>query len=125
MAIVLDTSASMGYQGLNGVPFHRAQETAAGLLRSLRPGDTATLILAAERPRVLFDPPTPQIGDVIQAVLTAEPTPLGTRLLPAVERALAMLQRAETPNRELYVLSDFARHGWESAPLKARACVWC
>ena len=112
-AIVLDRSASMGCKGVAGVPFEAAKERALEILRSLQPGDAASIVLMSDRPAVLFEPPTTRIDEAVRAVESAELELRGTRPETSIRRAAELLSRSRSPNRELYILSDFTRNGWE------------
>ena len=118
-AIVLDNSASMGYDGVAAVPFDQAKLAAVEVLRSLNKGDEATLILASDTPTVVFDPALSQLARVEQAARAAELSQRTTQLDPALRRATDLLARSDAPNRELYVISDFAANGWTSAAIDA------
>ncbi|MAF13024.1 hypothetical protein CMK11_21440 [Candidatus Poribacteria bacterium] len=117
-AIVLDNSASMGYEGVASVPFETARQAATNILRSLNQGDEATLILASDEPTVLFDPAVSQLTQVEQAIRAAELTHRATRIDSAIHRAVDLLSRSDAPNRELYVISDFSAAGWTSAAIE-------
>src|SRR4051812_26277377 len=71
VVIVLDNSASMG-QVEDGTPiFEKARGAARDVLGGLRPGDTATIVLAGRRdagPEVPIPLPTENIDEVKQAV---------------------------------------------------------
>ncbi|MBT3269486.1 VWA domain-containing protein [Candidatus Poribacteria bacterium] len=118
-AIVLDNSASMGYDGVASMPFERARRAATNILRSLNQGDEATLILASDESTVLFDPAIAQLAQVEQAVRAAELTHGATGADSAIRRAVDLLSRSDAPNRELYVISDFTASGWTSAEIEA------
>jgi hypothetical protein len=117
--IVLDNSASMGFEGVRGSVFQQAKERALQVLRSLQAGDEAGLVLMSDTARALFEPPTTQLPDVRRAVEAAPITARGTSVEPALQLAVGILRRSAAPNRELYVVSDFARNGWASARVDA------
>src|SRR5262249_54066268 len=100
VVLVLDDSASMGYQE-EGVPlFRRAQEAASTVLHGLGSGDTASVVLAGWRangPEVLFPEPTAELDEVQRAVDRAKVGSLGTDLSGAIARAeeIASAGRAE------------------------------
>ena len=61
VALVMDDSASMGYFSDGSTLLDRAKRAAKDVLSGLRPGDTATIVLAGRRasgPSILFTPPT-------------------------------------------------------------------
>src|SRR6516165_4568984 len=70
VVVVLDNSASMSYVEDGRTLFDRAKAAARELVGELRPGDTASVVLAGRRasgPEVLFAEPTPELGDVVEA----------------------------------------------------------
>jgi len=116
IALVVDNSASMGLEEAGETMLERARRAAKELLDGLRPGDTASLVLASRRaagPEVLFAEPTPQLGDVRQALDGVRLSSLGTDLSTAVARARAIVERSAADSKEVYVLSDLQDSGWE------------
>src|SRR5262245_446488 len=81
VVLVLDNSASMGYSEGGTTLFERARAAAREALAGLKPGrDRASLVLAgrqASGPEVLFTEPTPDLGDVLQAVNSVQVAALG------------------------------------------------
>ncbi len=111
IAIVIDDSASMGVIDAKGRLLDRAKSAALEIIDSLPAGrgDTVTVVLAGQRdegPRVLFDPATVDLDQVRQAIRAVEISDLGTDLNQAVARAEEVVSSA--PQRQVYVLSDFA-----------------
>ncbi len=118
VVIVLDDSASMGYQEEGVSLFRRAQEAASTVLRGLSAGDTASVVLAGRRaggPEVLFPEPTPDLDEVQRAVDRARVGSLGTDLSAAIARAeeVASAGRADGRSVSIYVLSDLQESGWD------------
>ncbi|MDA1190460.1 MAG: BatA domain-containing protein, partial [Candidatus Poribacteria bacterium] len=118
VVIALDQSASMGYQGVEGVPFERAKQRAVAILRSLQTGDDASLVLMSDRARALFEPSTTQITDVIQAVESASLTSADTRVEAALSAGIDLLSRSDAPNKELYLIGDFTQNGWSAEAIE-------
>ncbi|HEX4141969.1 MAG TPA: VWA domain-containing protein [Pirellulales bacterium] len=111
VAIVLDDSASMGVTDAKGRLLDRAKSAALDLIDSLSAarGDVVTVVLAGQRdegPTVLFDPATADLDQARQAVRSVELSDLGTDLNQAVAAAEQVF--AAEPQRQVYVLSDFA-----------------
>jgi hypothetical protein len=116
VVLVLDNSASMGYVEEGTSLFDRARAAARELIDGLRPGDTASVVLACRRdagPEVLFPQPTPELGDVHQALDTLKVAALGTDLTGALARAEAIVQGSNAQSKEIYVLSDLQKSGWQ------------
>ena len=117
VVLVLDNSASMGYVEDGESLLDQAKAAATELLGRLQEGDRAAIVFAGRRdagPEVLFEEPTPELGDVRQAIDMARVESLGTDLSRAVVRAEEIVQAgSSTTSREVYVLSDLQDAGWE------------
>ncbi len=116
VVLVLDNSASMGYVENGTTLFDRARATARELVEGLKPGDTASVVLAGRKangPDVLFPQPTPALGDVLQAIDGARVGTLGTDLSGAVARAETIARASAATSKEVYVLSDLQDSGWQ------------
>jgi hypothetical protein len=117
VVLVLDNSASMGYTEDGVALLDRARAAAREVLDGLHPGDTASVVLAgrrAEGPEVLFPQPTPDLGDVTQAVNSVPVRALATDLTGAVLRAEEVLSHSQAATKEVYVFSDLQESGWET-----------
>lgn len=115
VAFVLDDSASMALEAEGRTLFSRAQQAAREILDTLRPGDTAALVLAGRRASGFDTPfaePTPQLADIRQALEGLEPAMLSADLTGAIARARELLRGQAAQSRELYVLSDLQAAGW-------------
>jgi hypothetical protein len=117
VVLVLDNSASMGYIEDGVSLFDRARDAAIEILESLEQGDRAAIVMAGRRaagPEVVFDEPTPELGDVRQVLDTVQVSDLDTDLSRAVARAEKLvLADSREDSREVYVLSDLQDSGWE------------
>lgn len=115
VVLVLDDSASMAFELDGRTLFSRAQQAAREILESLRPGDTAALVLAGRRangPEVPFAQPTPQLADVVQALDAVQPALLSADLPQAIARARELLRGQAAQSREVFVLTDLQAAGW-------------
>jgi hypothetical protein len=116
IVLVIDNSASMGYAENRVSLFEQARAAARDVLETLKPGDTASVVLAGRRaagPEVLFAEPTAELGDVLHAVNVLSVASLGTDLTGATMRAEAIAQASTATSKEVYVLSDLQDSGWE------------
>ncbi len=120
--IILDNSYSMAYEGVEGVAFEKAKALSIEVLRSLRHGDSASLILMSDVAQPVFRQLTPDIEGVIAAVDDAAISYRATDVQPSLELAHEMfngegLQPTASGgalNQEIYLISDFAENGWEN-----------
>ena len=115
VVIVLDNSYSMQYKDVDGPWSDKAKTLAIDVLKSLRHGDTASLILMSDMPEPVFRQLTPDIENVITSVQQAEVSYRATNVQPSVELAHEMLSESTQQNKELYIISDFAQNGWDNA----------
>ncbi len=108
VVVLLDRSASMGY----GDHWKRAQDEALKVVRGLNGGDQATLVLfgsgTEETVRATSDR-----GRLEGAISAAKVSSDGTRFAPALRWAQSLLTRSQLPRKEVYLISDFQRAGWE------------
>ena len=114
VVIVLDNSYSMAYQDVDGIRFEKGKALATDILETLRHGDSAALILMSDVPNPIFRQLTPDIGSVVAAIKDAEVSYRATNVQSSVELAHEILAESEQLNRELYLISDFAKNGWEN-----------
>ena len=121
VVVILDNSYSMAYEGVEGVAFEKAKALGTEVLRSLRHGDSASLILMSDVARPVFWQLTPDIESVITAVDKAAISYRATNVQPSLELAHEMFNgegvqptASSALNREIYLISDFAENGWEN-----------
>ncbi|HUF48814.1 MAG TPA: BatA and WFA domain-containing protein, partial [Vicinamibacterales bacterium] len=108
VVILLDRSASMGY----GNAWERARAEALRIVDGMSGADEGTLVLfstgAEEAVRATTD--RSQLETAINA---AEVSDYATRFAPALRLAQSILLRSTLPRREIVLISDFQRSGWE------------
>ena len=112
--IVLDNSYSMAYQDINGIRFDKAKNLATDIIDTLRHGDRAALILMSDIPKPIFRQLTPDLASVTEAINDTETSYRTTNVQPSLELAHEILAKSEQLNKEIYLISDFARNGWEN-----------
>ena len=113
VVIVLDNSFSMAYQEVDGVRLEKAKTLGIDILETLRHGDRAALILMSDSPRPIFQQLTPDLESVMAAINAAETSYRTTHVQSSLELAHEILAESAELNKELYLISDFARNGWE------------
>jgi uncharacterized membrane protein len=115
VVLVIDNSASMSYVEDGASMFERIRDVARSLVDELRPGDTASIVLAGRRdagPEAIFPEPTSELGDVRAALDSLGAATLGTDLAGAIARAERLVQASAAESKEIYVLSDFQATAW-------------
>jgi hypothetical protein len=118
VVLVVDNSASMS-QVEDGTPIvEKARTAAREVLDGLKPGDTATIVLAGRRdagPEVLIPQPTENLDDVRQALADLNAMPLATDLSGALAKAEALAKGGNASSKEVYVFSDLQDSGWDES----------
>ena len=108
VVILLDRSASMGY----GDVWEQAKAQALQVVNGLSGADQATLVLfstgAEETVRATSDR-----SQLETAIDNAQVSAHATRFAPALRLAQSLLLRSSLPRREVVLISDFQRSGWE------------
>lgn len=110
VVILLDTSMSMQYDDY----FQQAKAAAAQILQALQPGDEAALVTFSDSTQQ-FKSLTRELDDLERYLNRLEaPDHRTTRYLPALRFADQILRSARYPDRTIYLVSDFQRHGFEN-----------
>lgn len=109
--ILLDTSYSMDY----GSRWSRAQAAARDAVGRLAAGDRGSLVLFSSGAELSVRS-TADKGRLLSAAASAAAGPGTTRFAPALKLAGSLLAESALPRREVILISDFQRLGWEDAP---------
>ena len=109
IVVLLDRSYSMGYEDR----WSRAQAGARRAVAALGPGDRATILAFDESAEALTEP-TANRARLDAAIGETSPGSSGTRYAPALRAAQQLLAASNRPRREVVIVSDFQRHGWEA-----------
>jgi hypothetical protein len=110
VVVLLDRSASMGYAG----HWARAQEAVRRVAQGLAPGDRAALVFFAGDTEVAARADTGRAA-LVAAVDRARPGPGLTRFGPALRAAAGLLEASSASRREIVLVSDFQKTGWDQA----------
>jgi len=109
--ILVDTSYSMEY----GDRWSRARTAANDAIRGMSAGDRASLVFFSYGAEVAVRS-TADRGR-LESALAAGATGAGaTRFAPALKLAASILSESALPRREIVLISDFQRRGWEQTP---------
>jgi Mg-chelatase subunit ChlD len=109
--ILVDASYSMEY----GDRWQRARAAAGEAIAGLRPGDRASLVFFASGAAVAVRSAGDR-GRLDAALAAATTGPGATRFAPALKLAGSLLAESALPRREVILISDFQRRGWEQTP---------
>ena len=111
VVLVVDRSWSMAGNGRWEQAIDEAQEALAGLVSP----DRASLVLFDGVGRVVVEP-TLDPGRVRTALDTVQPGWGGTQIGAGLQAASGILQASDRSRREVVLISDFQRRGWEDGP---------
>jgi hypothetical protein len=110
VVILLDRSYSMGY----GDRWDRAVAAAREAIDGLGREDRASLVLFDAAARALMQPTTDRVR--LRSALDSASIGAGvTRYTPALKLAQSILGASELARREVILISDFQRAGWDGA----------
>ena len=109
--ILVDTSYSMEY----GDRWQKARAAAADAVRGLGAGDRASLVLFSSGAEVAVRSASDR-GRLESGLASAATGPGATRYAPALKLAGSLLGESALPRREVILISDFQRQGWEHTP---------
>ena len=112
LVVLLDRSYSMAY----GDRWSRATAAAERAIAGIRAADRATLVLF-DHEAIATAGPTGDVAVVRTAISDARPGVGSTRYAPALAVAQQLTDRAERPRREVVLISDFQRAGWDGQEL--------
>ena len=108
IVVLLDRSYSMGY----GDSWSRAQRVAADAIASATPADRVSVVLFADSAEVALRS-TPDRSRAVAEINAATPGPGATKYGPALKLAGSLLAESLLPRKEVMVVSDFQRSGWQ------------
>lgn len=113
VVIVIDSSASMGWQGKTGTPMDVAILRAKQVVSNLRGGDTVMVIEAREQPRLAL-PGLTRDREKFRQAIDDLATPGGVaNLYEAITRGLQILAAGTNIQRDLIVLTDHQALSWK------------
>lgn len=108
VVVLLDRSYSMGFADT----WARAQQAAARALGDVTPSDRVSLVLFSDTAAVAVRS-TPDRARAIAEITAASPGPGATKYAPAITLAGSLLAESRLPRREVVLVSDFQRGGWQ------------
>ena len=110
VVLLLDTSHSMGYGGV----WARAQAAAKQAVSELGPADRGTVAFFGSEVEVGVRAASERAA-LAAAIDRAAPGAGATRYGPALRAAAGLLEASALPRREIILVSDFQKSGWDQA----------
>ncbi|MCS6860665.1 MAG: BatA domain-containing protein [Abditibacteriales bacterium] len=112
--IVLDNSYSMGVRVGGTTLFERAKQVAVDIVtKQLKQGDAVSFVLASDRPTAVIAEPTYDLAQAAALIRRAPLSDFGTDFHKTARLCTDLLRRVKNPNREVYLITDNQRVGWE------------
>jgi Aerotolerance regulator N-terminal/von Willebrand factor type A domain len=111
VVLLVDSSYSMGY----GDRWAKAQAAARDAVNALNPGDRASLVFFSTGADVAVRAAGDK-GRLSSVIAAAKVGPGATRYAPALKLAGSLIGESPLPRREIILISDFQRRGWEQTP---------
>jgi hypothetical protein len=115
VAIVIDSSYSMGYHTERGTVWDKAIESASAIIQGLGDKDRFCIYIAREQPEALVAEPIAGKPDGLNRLKALQPA-LGTsQLAPAITAAMKALHKADARReREIHIITDNQALPWRS-----------
>jgi len=110
--IVLDGSLSMGYSSAGTTRFDQAKLLAAQLVKDSRQGDTISVILMGQPPRVVIGDPLPNLAEVQKEISDLSMTHGATDLPATFEAIDRVLDVSTIAQKEILILTDLQQASW-------------
>ena len=111
--LLIDTSYSMGAQDGDKTRLERAKEAALAIIDSLPANSTVQIIGCADRPELLGPKTRSNLDQARQLIPAIQTNGLASDLLPGLTAALDAANSGTAPVKEIYVLSDMHKLGFE------------
>jgi hypothetical protein len=110
--LVLDDSLSMGYTSGELSRFEQAKAVAAQLVKDSRPGDSISVILMGDPPRVVIREPTQNLAVVKKEIEELTLSHGGTDLAATFENVDLVLEASSISQKEVVFLTDLQAASW-------------
>lgn len=110
--LLIDSSASMGYEEGGASTFDRARNDALRVLEELHPGDVANVVFCGTQPNPVLSIPGDDLADLERAVRSAKVTEERAEPTAALNAVLDQLSKVKQKSKTLYLFSDFQRTNW-------------
>ena len=108
IVVLLDRSYSMDY----GDSWSRAQRAAAAAIAGATPADRISVVAFADTAEVVLRS-TPDRARAVAEINAVQTGPGSTRFGPALKLAGSLLAESLLPRKEVIIVSDFQRGGWQ------------
>jgi hypothetical protein len=114
VVIILDDSASMGYEKDGKTRLDQAREVTLQILSSLKRGDQAALLIAGMREYQQPAPPNGDLQSIAARVADLEPDTATADFANEIFRAADLLEHATPADHEIYLIADRQALNWRA-----------
>jgi hypothetical protein len=111
--VILDDSYSMQRTDAGGRLFDTAADKATSLLDYFDRSDEVHVLTASKPSRDLTASGASDLKGLRAAIGDTKCTNRATDIASPLRQALSILQQSQEPNREIYIVSDMQKSGWE------------
>jgi hypothetical protein len=111
--IVIDASLSMGYKAGESARFDQAKVLASQLVKDSRRGDSVSIILMGDPPRIVIGVPLPNLIEVKKEIDDLSITHGGTNLAATFEAVERVLKVSPIAQKEVIFLTDLQATSWK------------
>jgi hypothetical protein len=123
LVILLDDSYSMAASDGQATRFDRAVEQASALLRGLRRGSEAAVVLMGRSPRIIPGRPTLDAVGLARQLTLPRAEAGAADVAASFDAAASLLAQMTQPQRQVVVLSDFQGESWKALDAAGRQRV--
>jgi hypothetical protein len=110
--IVIDGSLSMGYRSGESSRFEQAKAVATQIVKDARGGDSVSLILMGDPPKVVIGDPTNNLREVEKEIGELVQSDGGTDLAATFEKIDRVLDVSSRDQKEVIFLTDLQAASW-------------
>jgi von Willebrand factor type A domain/Aerotolerance regulator N-terminal len=110
--LVLDDSLSMGYTSGETSRFEQAKAVAAQLVKDSRPGDSISVILMGDPPKVVISEPTQNLAVVRKEIEELTLSHGGTNLAATFRKVDEVLEASSISQKQVVFLTDLQAASW-------------
>ena len=110
--IVLDGSLSMGYRSGESSRFDQAKAVATQIVKDARGGDSVSVIMMGDPPKVVIGDPTNNLREVEKVIGELVQSDGGTDLAATFEKVDGVLEVSSILQKEVIFLTDLQAASW-------------
>jgi hypothetical protein len=114
IVIILDDSASMGYETNGKTRLDQAREVTLQILGALKRGDQAALLITGTREYQPALPPNSDLQSIAERVADLQPDTASADFATDLPRAADLLDHASPADHEIYIITDRQAYSWRA-----------